>query len=592
MSKYNTMNSFYRIFVLVFCINSLNQLSAQTGNLETLEKGIVEYNKLHALSESAAEGTVSAAELSAMEEMLQNGTAHFDAVLLSPADSLHNIAQYLKNTILYDYVQTLFQSGNTTKAASLLLGMDKGMNKLAELTYPLIFEGNTKAMTIQWSDFVPQLFKYNVQVGEQYFASSQYDTALVFIRKARDLNDWDTRQMTLNTDRLVRIKESKNEYDEEMLESVLLLMTNYGDMDQAARTNAPQLNEVPQRCQKIIEKILKGNADLSDNGEVWARTYRMLVNEQMNGPALDFAQNAFDAGYKDHEFLLSVFPLAITENRKDLARKVIDQYAADVESTECDNLTVVADNYTTLKEDILAQKFRDKAEKCAKAKAKEIKVSGRDGGLYVGTYVFPWIRTDWGAVAAIQTRKHLFEFSYQSLSDRRDRLYDLRIRGVDGAADQKVRWDGYYTHFAASRIKGKKGARKYSGILLGYNLREFQPMVVNTITNELGETLNTKPEVFKAKEQRYIFMLNGGLHSYGRYFASDFYMGYGLSWNSFDRGNANFDNKNYNYEDNALLNGRKAGRMSFMMRIGVTIGFQLGPRTFEPKKKAKKESQS
>jgi hypothetical protein len=83
-------------------------------------------------------------------------------------------------------------------------------------------------------------------------------------------------------------------------------------------------------------------------------------------------------------------------------------------------------------------------------------------------------------------------------------------------------------------------------------------------------------------------MFNGGYHSYGRYLAADFYMGYGLSWNSFDRGNTDFDSKDYNYEGNPLLNGRKQGRISLVARVGVTIGLQIGPRTFEAKKAQKK----
>ena len=172
-----------------------NIVGAQNGSLETLEKGITEYNKLHNLSEALTESTVSAAELNAVETMLQTGTALFESVLQSPADSLHNIASYLKNNLLYDYAQVLFQSGDKAKALPILVGMEGSMDQLAALSYPLVFEGDTKAMTIQWSDFVPRLFNLNVQLGEKYFAENNYDTALVYIRKARDLNDWGTQHI-------------------------------------------------------------------------------------------------------------------------------------------------------------------------------------------------------------------------------------------------------------------------------------------------------------------------------------------------------------------------------------------------------------
>ncbi len=563
-------------------------LNAQTNTVETLEKGITEYNKLHQLSESLLDGTATNPNINEVETMVNDGGAQLEAVLSSPADSLHSIASYLKSNLIYDYIQVLFQSGDKIKANSLLLGIEKGMNKLAELSYPLVFEGNTKAITIQWSDFVPRLFQFNVQLGERYFIENQYDTALVFIRKARDLNDWDPQMMTANAGRLIQIKQAKNEYDEELLETALIMMTNISEMDADTRAIFPNYKDTPSDCSKIIEKILIETPDLSGNGEVWARTYRMLVNEGMDARSLNFAEQALSSNYKDKEFLLSVFPLAVKENRKDLARKVLDEYATMVNNDQCDNLALLSEHYTTLKEDVLALKYKRRAEQCKKNKVQEIKVAGRDGGLYLGTYVLPWLRTDWGVVAAIQSRKHLVEFSYQALTDRRDRLYDLRFRGVDGAADAKVRWDGYYTHVAISKIKGKKGGRTYNGLLFGYNLREYQPMVVNSITDENGAALNDKPITFKPKEQRYILMFNGGFHSYGRYLAADFYMGYGLSWNTFDRGNSDFDSKNYNYEGNPLLNGRKQGRIALVARVGVTIGLQIGPRTFEAKKAQKK----
>jgi hypothetical protein len=158
---------------------------------------------------------------------------------------------------------------------------------------------------------------------------------------------------------------------------------------------------------------------------------------------------------------------------------------------------------------------------------------------------------------------------------------------VDGSADQKVRWDGYYTHVAINRTSGKKGARTYSGLLFGYNQRNYQRMLVQTILDETGAVVNTwGPEEFRPKEERYILMLNSGAHFNGRFLASNTYFSFGGAWNRFDKGSGSafVERSKYEYLGNPLLNGRRANRFALMARIGITIGFQVGPRTFQPKK--------
>jgi hypothetical protein len=581
-----------RQFVALACLLAFfsTTIFAQKTAVAQLEKGISVYSRVKDIADSYKSDEPIAIIPDSLEALVQRGIANLNAVLATPsADSLYPIAKYLQTTMLFNYAGIFLVKGDKTKAIAALQALEKPMQEISALSYPLAFEGDTRAMTVQWSDFAPELLHYQIEMGNYYRQENQQDTALAYMRKARDLGDWDTDLLAANASGILDIKEARSELDDEMLEAALVLMTQYGDMDQAARKAANLPDDTPARCAKAVEQILDATPELSGGGEVWARTYRLLVNAQLNQRALQFAEKALGTEYVDREFLLSVFPLAKTEKRPELAKKVLNQYADLVGAGECDNLTVLADKYKDINEDLKAQQYRDKASKCVKAREREIKVAGRDGGFYIGTYLLPLIRTDWGAVAAIQTRRHIFEFSYQQLTDRRDRLYDLRFRGVDGAADQKVRWDGYYAHFAANKLSGKKGARRYKGILLGYNQRDYQPMTVANISDENGMAVNDAPVTFRPTERRYIFMLNWGAHSYGRYLASDFYLGYGLSWNEFSRGNDNYDSKDYDYRDNALLNGRRGGRISLLLRIGVTIGLQIGPRTFEPKKSKKKK---
>lgn len=202
-----------------------------------------------------------------------------------------------------------------------------------------------------------------------------------------------------------------------------------------------------------------------------------------------------------------------------------------------------------------------------------VKVAGREGGLYLGAYVFPPFRRDWGAAVAIQTRKLYIEASWQKANRNRDYLLDQQLKGEDGARREKVYWDGYYAHLAVngiSRNTGKRGNRSYMGVLLGYNPRTFEPVVSN-VWDENNAFLGIHE--FKPSETRYFLMLNMGQHLHYRMLAADFYFSMGGSYNRFERGNEPFGNDNYSYERNLLKRGES--RFGFIMRVGVTAGLQL-----------------
>lgn len=204
--------------------------------------------------------------------------------------------------------------------------------------------------------------------------------------------------------------------------------------------------------------------------------------------------------------------------------------------------------------------------------------AGREVGLYLGAYVFPLFRRDWGAVAAIQTRKWYIEASWQKANHNRDYLLDQQLAGVDEARREKVYWDGYYVHLAINGISRKRrgpGNRSYMGALLGYNNRKFETVISN-VSDENNVFLGIQE--FKPAETRYILMLNMGQHLQYHLLAADVYFSLGGSYHRFDRGNEMFDTGQYFFDRSLLKRGNT--RFGFVMRVGVTVGLQFGARTF------------
>jgi hypothetical protein len=339
--------------------------------------------------------------------------------------------------------------------------------------------------------------------------------------------------------------------------------------------------EVLDRITPIFESNMSQKSADFDGGEAWARAARTMTAENKKEVALNYTKQALAEGHSEQEFLLASIPVLKGTADSTQIPGLLNKLATIVSSNDCAALGALSDEYEAARMTVEAKRYKKMAEECRNREKNEANKANRDFGWYVGGYVLPLFRTDWGVVTALQTRRHFIEFSYQQLSDRRDQLRDLRLRSVDGAADQIVRWDGYYGHVSLNKIKGKRGAKTYSGILLGYNLRQYQSFDVPVIINEQNnQQVNTSPVTFSPIEERFIVMLNSGSHFYGRWLAGDVFFSWGGAMAQFQRGNKSFDFEDYNY-NNPMLNARKSTRFLMMARFGITIGLQLGTRTFK-----------
>jgi hypothetical protein len=576
--------------LVIYFLLPVGVVQGQTDAGRNFSNGVNFYNQLNGLTTHAATGGMAETDITNMETYYRSGKMQLDSALLDVPDSQKNVVNYFAANLNYSYAVGLLKKGDKKAAFEILKSTEIAINTFTSEAFPFEYETNKLFHIVRWSDFEQVQCAFNAVLGGAYFDDNQFDSALEYLRKANDVVCLESIAFINNSYRLLKIKQAKNEEDDEMLDVAVGLFSAWNQLDDISREQLTALKDVPALCADIIEKILVKDPSLSADGEFWARTSRLLTDEKMEERAIAFAVNAIKSGYKDKEFLLSLFPQAQNAGNKMAARLAADKFAGITADTDCSDFELCANQYLQLEEKDLAEKYRQKAEKCNRNSTKTEKITARDGGLYLGTYISPLFRSDFGAVAAMQTRRWMMEVSWQTLDDRRDKLYDLRIRGVDGAADQRVRWDGYYTHLAVSKLSGKKGGKNYSGLLFGYNQRLYQPINVLTITNKSGDLVNVDGAVtFKPKEERYILMLNSGRHSYGRLLASDFFFGFGGAWSRFERGNDSFDNKDYTYE-HPLIDGRKSGRISLMARVGVTVGLQVGNKTFE--KKVKKKSHS
>lgn len=560
-------------------------VDAQSARTD-FEKAVSDWNQLRSMRSAVGEGAAFSKGKEQADQVYESTIRTLDQ--LNQADSLQPFIQLVRWSAGCDYAVLLDQLGKNEDAFQVRTALLESSQQLLKQDFPMEYQGETKYFIVQRFDFEQEVNQFIAELGYAYYSKNDLPRALPLLKEADEMGKLDPKMAARNSLILFNALLIQNPApDTHLLRVALQLFQDWNSLDQAARATLHQGDNLTEKCAEVIERALTEHPEWSQQGALWAKSSRLLATVNKEDKSVAFASHALKAGYQEREFLLSLFPMALRVGDNATARLAVDQLASQLSPDQCDFHQMVAVNYQKMGEDELFRRYQKRAEACQQQATKAQQRQEREGGLYLGSYVFPWFRTDWGAVAGIQTRKWYLEFSYQELSDRRDKLYDIRFRGVDGSADQKVRWDGYYTHVAINRTSGKKGARTYSGLLFGYNQRNYQRMLVQTILDETGAVVNTwGPEEFRPKEERYILMLNSGAHFNGRFFASNTYFSFGGAWNRFDKGfgSAFVERSKYEYLGNPLLNGRRANRFALMARIGITIGFQVGPRTFQPKK--------
>lgn len=552
---------------------------AQTKTERDLESAVRIYNAMRDFTGALKPATVTDADVASVSKSATDGLALLDPILKTESGQIAVVARYFRANFLYEEAFVLGMKGRRAESFELLRGIDADMNGFTSSRFPLEYAFEGRNYVVKWENFAPTQGEYNVSMAELFNEKKDYDNALAYANKANEngafLSDY---LKTLNNYWIIGIKTERREYDRVALDAALTALESYQNLEPADRaTMSGELSKVLESAPALLDQTLAANPMLVGNGEPYARTARVLRAEDRAEQYRAFAAKALRAGYRERSFLTEALSVATSANDRALGNLAADQLAALTADDDCPGLADLAGAYTRLGEQAKADFWNKKASQCDRGRQRDEAEARRDFGLYVGGYLFPLFRRDWGVVAGIMTRKVYIEASYQRENENRDRLWDLRLRGVDGARDEKIYWDGYYAHLAINsngKNTGRRGLRPYSGVLLGYNVREYEQIESGVFDRNANVDLGKA--IFNPVETRYILMLNAGVHSYGKLLAADFFLSAGASYDDFDRGNPDYrDNKTLLY-DSVFLENRRASRFSFMARIGITIGFQVG----------------
>lgn len=548
---------------------------SQTAEEKSLETAVRQYNQLHSMTGKLSAATITDGDLQYVVEQVESGLSQLALPGQSADPALSETARYFQSVFQYEKVAMLDLKGRVPEALTACRQAETGINSFTRERFPVRYRYEGQLYEINWADFAPLQAQFNATFCTLLYQQKDYTAALPYARKA-NANEYLSMQAKARNNRmLLQMKIALGEQDREQRDAALDALEAYTDLSEEERSG---LAALPGESAAAIQGILEAQPGLAEGGAVWARASRLLEKAKQKEAALGFAASALKAGYRNRNFAQETAGMAIAARDVQTTGLALDQLAALTPADDCEGLATLARLYLQAGDKARGQAFDKKTEDCRRHQRRLERAANREGGLYVGAYVLPLFRTDWGLVGAIQTRRLLIEGSYQAISDRRDRLLDQQLKGVSGASDERVRWDGYYSHLAISGIsrQGRPGARPYMGALFGYNLRKFdlvRSQVFDEQNNYLGEA------EFRPRENRYILLYNTGFHTNRRLLAADVYFSLGGSYNLFERGNPDYETGSFTFTN--ILLRRKEARFSVMARIGLTIGLQFGPKTIK-----------
>jgi hypothetical protein len=284
-----------------------------------------------------------------------------------------------------------------------------------------------------------------------------------------------------------------------------------------------------------------------------------------------------------------VLPIAKVTNDKALGINVLGRLVTSINATDCEDLDTFAKDYALFGDATKAADLKKKADNCRRQKENEAKriadekqkqedrrerarrKANRDGHFFVGVNVFPLFSKpmDLGGVLNFGAKKTMIELSYLNITKKKENFYDLQLRDIKDVEERK--WDGFFAHVALKYAPQgfKRSLSSYTGLLLAYNQRTFEPFSSN-VTSAL--TQKTTIRAFNPTNKQYIGMLNFGYMT-SKIIGFDMYMGVGAAYNQFDGGNTEvWGNTDFTIEDR-MVGNRKPNYFSFIARIGVSVGF-------------------
>jgi hypothetical protein len=397
--------------------------------------------------------------------------------------------------------------------------------------------------------------------------------------------------MSLNKIMDIRTKKKTLMLDDEFHDFTLKSMKSFTELsNDDKKIVADAKYPTWERGYKIFNGLMDESPNSQSLGLKIGEAAQILRGVNENEKAAKFFTFALKNGWGTALLLKKeVLPAARAIKDKKLALDALGKLIPAMSATDCESLEAYANDYAEFGEAAKSADLKKRLAGCRQKKqeeasrlveerrveeerlAKERRKAAREYHFFVGIHVVPLFSkpADLGGVINLGAKKTQFEVSFLKVKKNKENYLDLTLKGVKNVPEHK--WDGFKTHlaFKFSGSGARRDLKPYSGFLLGYAQRTFEPFTSNVTSTVDKKTVS---KTFNPTNKQYIGMVNFGVLML-KNLGVDAYMGLGAAYNQFNGGNSEVWNKpSFTIED-AMVSHRKPKYFTVMMRVGVSIGF-------------------
>jgi hypothetical protein len=585
------MNKISMTYLLCLTLFSTT-VFAQTPK-ENLAKGIDTYNALREYSRTLTAETLTDENMGDVKNRVELGTPLFDKVVKEGTADQIRVARYFKANLQYELAYMYALKGDNDAAYDALKALENSITTYKSSDFPMTYDYSGKIFKITWENFAAVQAEYFTTFGEISYNLTKYEDAYASMKNVlatKNASAW-LRYTAVNKILDIRTKNKALISDDDYPNFSLKSMKTYADLSAEDKKTVVD-NNYPtwERGYKIFNNSIDNVPNSQNLTPKIGEAALILRGVNENEKAAKFFTFALKNGWGTTMIWKNdVLPTAKITNDKVLGINVLGRLVTAVNVTDCEELDAFARDYAQFGDVSKSAEMKKKGDACRRQKeaeakrladekqaqeerrARENRRANRDAHFFVGVNLFPLFAkpTNVGGVVNFGAKKTLIELAYLSIAKKKENFYDLELRDIKDAQEHK--WDGFFTHVALKYSpKGfKRILSSYSGLLVGYGQRTFEPFSSN-VTNKL--TNKTVSKAFNPTNKQYIGMVNFGYMT-SKLFGIDMYLGLGAAYNQFDGGNVEvWNNDNFTIEDK-MVGNRKANYFSFIGRIGVSIGF-------------------
>jgi hypothetical protein len=538
------------------------------------------------------------------------GLSNFQQVLKGGNQDQRLAAAYYGHRIIYLYSLGMYMMEKYNEALENFKAIEQPVVGYASTIFPLYFSDRGKNYQIEWDKLLAFRSDLEYQLAWCSYLTGAYEESARYFQK------YITEEKTLIAPlyysyyQLVEIKKKKPQiysieleaqYSANGIRQYFLL----SEEDKKILQTEGYFN-VDDLIQRLISKGLLPDKNNTVLGFCAQAAQDLGIQRPSDSKVLELYEiamrgyekppagsiYAFNSGIAAYDFLKNAQQYAQGMRTKDKFRSdyiginAVGHLAAICPENDCTRISEVADLYDIWNKPVEAKIYRAKIKPCIEEAEKIAKKAERESArqnrshsgnfnLYAGSYILPLIfekkgMKDVGGVLNFSFPKVALEFSYLKILKKKENTFDLWIREVDGVSqDDLSRWDGYYAGFQTKFFGDDE--QQYVGLLFGYAQKNFDPMNVSVI-NDIS--LVQSEASFDPSVTQYIAMINLGAMKLRKGIGIDVYYGFGANYSQFNAGTT-INRSEYTIA-NPLLENRKDSYFGFIMRIGMTFGFNLG----------------